>query len=157
MTDGVLGVVPAEVPAQVVARAFAALGSSWDASPVEIPVAGFAQAMLYITYARGEAGGIVDVQVQFSPYALDAEASDATRVWFDMAEAEVPVGAGGTPYTLLTQTAFWQLDSEEAVDNFYLGPVPFARYGAERLRVRAREAGEVQEDGSCEIVAYLGW
>jgi len=157
MTDGIHGVVSTEIPARSVVRAYAILGDSWDADPTEIPVAGFSKAMLYVTYVRGEADGIVDIQVQFSPYALDAEASDAARVWFDLSQAQVPAGAGGTPFTLLTQTAFWQFDSEESTDNFYLGPVDFSRYGAERIRVRAREAGEVQTNGSCEIIVYLGW
>ena len=158
MGDLLLGNVPALSEPTVVARVYAALpaASAWDTDPlVEFPVAEFAYAMFYVTYERAVAGGIIDVQVQLSPYATDALAPAATRVWFDPVEIDIPVGAVGTPYTDLTQTAFWQFDSEAARDIFYIGPLDLSHYGAERMRVRARESGDDQNPGTAEIVVKL--
>ena len=85
-----------ENPATIRAAAALPAAGAWEAAPTELASAGYLWATFYITYTRGAAGGAVDTQLQFSPYAADLA---GVEDWFTQSLYDAGVLAAGTDVT----------------------------------------------------------
>ena len=126
---------------------------AWDAAPTEMQCVGSNPITLYLGYIRGGAAGAVDLLVEVSPYSTDAGAL-GTVVWAYRGVEQVGAFAAGA-------------DTVSGLQR--LGPITYTATGAgqenvvyslevehtvERIRVSARESGNVGAPGTCEIIAF---
>jgi len=142
----------------LVARAYGVLAAAgaWDAAPVEWSSLYYDRLTLFLEYdaAAGGPAGRVDVQVQYSPYAVDAQVPAGQSEWFDMSAYAVGAVAGGADTTSLLQANYFQFDPVGAnLEAVTLGLDILA--GTVRFRVRARESGAVGAPGSCGVTVVL--
>ena len=140
----------------VTIRAAAALpaAGAWDATPLEPWPAGTRFATFYLTYTRGAAGGAVDFQLQFSPYAADLA---GVEDWFDQSVFDAGAVVAGADTTSLIQRELMSYTSQgAAAEMFVWGPMEVDRT-VERLRMRCRESGDVDNPGECHVVAIFYW
>jgi len=138
-----------------VARASAALPAApaWDAAPTEMACAGFDFVTLNFTYTRGGAAGAFDWQVETSPYSLAAGVPAGAQEWQDPAiYASGAVAAGADTTSLVQRELESYTATGAAVETFTIGPTPL-RSTFERLRVVARESGNVGAPGTLQIQA----
>lgn len=148
---------PNFIPLQVDARADAALeaAGAWDAAPTEFPVAGMDEMTAHITYNEGAVvGGAVDVQIQVSPYSVVGLVPTGGTEWEPMSLYQTGAVVGGADSTSLLQHEIVQFDPTVATAQ----PIafgPLALNGAERVRIRARESGQVATPGDCQIEVTL--
>ena len=129
------------------ARASAALpaAGAYDAAPIEMHCAGFETCILFITYARGGAGGDMQFRVEVSP-------DSTVAVWH-----RGGVYAPGTPASGTDVVSNLQRESVEygstgaGRESVVYGP--FDLRGAARLRVPCRESGAIGTPGTSAIEA----
>jgi hypothetical protein len=132
------------------ARVFAALlaAGAWDVTPLILPCAGFEYVTLYISYIEGgqAVNGAVNWKIESSP-------DSAGTIWHQLAvydSGNVIINADTT--SNLQREDFSYGATTAAIERFPYGPIPI--HGtAERLRVFAREIGDLATPGSCEIEA----
>jgi hypothetical protein len=130
---------------------------AWDPVPLEFQVAGFDFATLYFTYtwdALSIGFGAFDFQLQASPYAINRP---VVQNWFPQSLYAAGILAAGAD----TQSRIQREYVTYRATAGGLGvPETFSRglvrvLGAERVRVIARESGDVGLPGTLEIVAVL--
>ena len=138
----------------VTMRASAALpaAGAWDAAPTEQNVAGAGSIMLSFTYTRGAAGGAFDFQIQSSIYSIAANVPAGAGEW-----ATESLNAPGAVF--INQDADSDVQREyttygataAGAETFTFGPVLLS-HTIERLRIRARESGQVGSPGTLALV-----
>lgn len=137
----------------LVVRASAALpaAGAWDAAPVEINCGGFERIVLFVTYTRGGAGGAMDLQARYSPYAAVAA---GVENWFPQSVLDVGAVAAGADTQSRVQGEYLTFQATGAgVETFVLGPLPLK--AVERAQVRCRESGNAGAPGTVMIVGVL--
>jgi len=141
------------VDALQVARASAALlaAGAWDAAPTELNCEHASSVTLFLSYTRGAAGGAFDFQIQVSPYSADGLAAAGAAVWLMQS---VYLSGGVVPGADTVSNVQREIvrygSTAVGQEGFIYGPVELA-VGAQRLRVRAREAGVVGTPGTLQI------
>lgn len=147
-----LGVSPLNIAR--VTLALAAAGA-WDATPLEIAVAGAKSAAFHFTYTRGGVGGAFDFQAQLSPYSVVGLVPAGGQEW--PPESVINVGAvvAGADTTNLHQRDLGTYTSQgAAVESFTFGPIELdGTY--ERLRIPCRESGAVGTPGTLQVEVTL--
>jgi len=125
---------------------------AWDASPVEVPVIAFDKLTLYFSYDEdaGVAGaGAFDFYIEYSPYSIDQV---GVENWFRMALYAAGVMAAGTDIQSNIQREYITYDSIGATaETFVYGPLDISKT-VERMRIVARESGEVGNPGDLKII-----
>ena len=133
------------------AAAILLAAGAWDVAPLEISVAGFRWLTLFLTYTRGAAGGAVDFQAESSPNSADTVLED----WFTQTLYAPGVMAAGTDIVSRVQRELiTYLATGAAAENFVFGPIEIGG-AVERMRVRARESGDVANPGNIAIYGVL--
>lgn len=135
-------------------RAAAALpaAGAWDAAPTEIVIAINRTVTLWFAYTRGAAGGAFDFQIQTSPYGAVVA---GVENWFDQSIYQPGAVGGGADVMSLIQREYIRYTATDAnTEDFVYGPITLAG-DIERFRVRAREAGDVDNPGTLHIVGTL--
>lgn len=132
-----------------------ALGA-WDAAPVEINASGANFVLLFLDYLAGAAAGAVDVQLEAAPNSVDGGAAEPD--WYPITLFAPGAMAAGTDITSLVQREFINYTSVAVipeVETYCIGPIEL-RSCVERLRLRARETGNVGAPGTLGVWAALG-
>lgn len=146
---------PPGVENPITLRADAALAAAgaWDAAPTEIAVIGFDQITLFLSYDEAAAvagNGAVDWYLEYSPYAADVVGVDS---WFQMSLYAAGVMAAGADIQSRLQREYITYDSTAAASEaFVYGPIDL-KQTIERLRLVARESGDVANPGAFHVVA----
>ena len=137
-------------PITLRASAVLPAAGAWDATPLEVIVSNLHWITLYISFTRGEAAGVLDLQLQWSPYSQTVA---VVQNWFPMTAYATGGVAAGADTTSLTQREIMSYTpTGAAIENFIYGPVEF-RDTAQRLRVLGRDIGvQVAEPGTLHIV-----
>ena len=126
---------------------------AWDVTPLELPCPYFDFVSLSFTYTRGGAAGAFDWQLWTSLYSVVGLVLAGAQEW-----QAPPVYASGAVVAGVDTQSLTQNEYETytpvdaAVHSFIYGPVPL-RGTIERIRVRARESGNVGAPGTLAIVA----
>jgi hypothetical protein len=131
---------------------------AWDAAPLEFAVAGFDYATLYFTYIWDVNSvapfGAVDIQFQGSPYAANLV---GLQNWFPQSLYAAGLLAAGADTQSRIQREYVTYQATAAglgvAETFSRGPIHIV--GTERLRVVARESGDLALPGVLEVVALL--
>jgi len=140
------------VAAQSIARVSAVLlgAGAWDVAPLEIVTAGAERATLHFTFTRGGAAGAFDFQIQASAFSLDALISTGAAIWSTQALYAAGALAAGVDTTSATQRELITYTATAApAESFVYGP--FALSNVERLRIMARESGNLAAPGTLQI------
>lgn len=140
------------------ARASAALpaAGAWDAAPLELACPGFNSVLLTFTYTRGGAAGAFDFQILPSPYSVAANVSIGAQEWgAESIYAAGAVVAGGDTTSLVQRDLQSYTATAAAVESFTYGPVKL-NGTVERIRIPARESGNVGAPGTLQIQANFG-
>ena len=140
-----------------VMRPLLILGAAWDAAPLEFAIAGFDYATFYCTYTW-DAGSILigaaDIQLEASPYAIN---QPVVQNWFPQSLYVAGILAAGADVVSRVQREYVTYQATVAglgvAETWNRGPIRVA--GAERIRVIARESGDVGLPGTLEIVAVF--
>lgn len=138
----------------VTMRAAAALpaAGAWDVAPTEQNIAGAASITLSFTYTEGAVGGAFDWQLQSSIYSVAANVPAGAGEWADESlQATGAVFAGADPQSLVQ--AEYQTFNPVGVgaETFTYGPIELA-HTIERVRIVARESGQVGTPGTLAVV-----
>ena len=145
------------VPFRSIARATAALpaAGAWDAAPTVIVTAESETVTLYANYTRGGAAGAADLQFDVSPYVATADVPAGAAEWATMTQYTAGVLAAGVDTQSRIQREYLTYQATAAgAETFVYGPVTIGG-GVERMRVRARESGNVGAPGTLQIMAVL--
>ena len=142
-------------------RASAALPAAgvWDAAPTESFSAGSHNLTLYFTYTEGDAqggGGAFDWRLEVSAYSIAALAPTGAQEWVyeSIYDAGVVVPGTATGSDVTTEYQTFTIETAGGTDEFVFGPIEF--HGTvERIRVRARESGNVGTPGTLQITGIL--
>ena len=131
------------------ARALAVLpaAGAWDAAPTEMPCPSFDYVLLYISYTEGAVvGGALDIRIDVSP--------DSTgTVWHQGTAYSTGAVVGGADTNSAFQRENITYDpTGVAREYFVFGPVAL-NGTVERIRVVARESGQMGTPGTCQIEA----
>ena len=132
------------------ARVFAALlaAGAWDVTPLILPCAGFEYVTLYISYIEGgqAVNGAVNWKIEASP--------DSTgTIWHQLGLYDAGNVVLNTDTTSNEQKEDISYGAVTAAREYFVyGPIPL-NGTVERLRVFAREIGDLATPGSCEIEA----
>ena len=117
-------------------------------STAEIVTAGAEYGTLYFSYTRGGAAGAFDFQIQISPFSLTAQATaNAAGEWASQGLYEAGALAAGVDTASAEQReAITYTATGAGMETFVYGPFKLEGL-AERLRVVARESGNVGAPG----------
>ena len=135
------------------AKASAALpaAGAWD-TPTAMLCPGFDAMTLAVTYTRGGAAGAVDLAIQVSAYSLAGLVPAGQSEWVEAAIYGLGAVVAGADTQNLTQVEYVTFTATGAgAETFVLGPVAIA--GIERIRVAARESGNVGAPGTLGMLA----
>ena len=137
-----------------VSAALAGAGA-WDATPIELEAAHANYISFYFTYTRGGAAGAFDYRIQVTPYSLDAGVAAGAQVWSRLSVLDAgAVVAGVDAASLVQRDQVTYTTTGAAVEAFAIGP--FELKGTiERIRIAARESGNVGTPGTLQIQALL--
>jgi hypothetical protein len=134
------------------------LGAAWDAAPLEFAIAGFDYATFYFTYTwdAGSVGiGAFDFQLETSPYAANLGGPGGD--WFAQSLYAAGILGAGVDVLSRAQREYVTYQATAAglgvAETFSRGPIRVA--GAERIRMIARESGDIGLPGTLEIVAVF--
>lgn len=145
-------IFPVENPVTVRAAAALLGGGAWDATPTEFSVANAHWITLYITYTRAAAGGAIDIQAQWSPYAV---LTAGVENWFTQSLYSAGAVAGGADSQSRVQREYVTYSSTAVgAETIAYGPIRIEGT-VERLRVACRESGAVANPGTVHIVAIV--
>jgi len=136
-----------------IARVSAALAGAgaWDAAPLELACPYFDFVTLSFTYTRGGAAGAFDWQLWTSLYSIVGNAPAGAQEWSaPPIYASGAVAAGADTASLVQDEYMTYTPIDAAVHSFNYGPVPL-RGTVERVRVRARESGNVGAPGLLQV------
>lgn len=145
------------VPALQTARASAALAGAgaWDATPTALFCSGADQATFAFTYTRGGAGGAFDGQIWVSPYSVGANVPAGAQEWVCMSLYDSgALAAGADAQSRIQREYLTYQPTGAAVEAFAYGPIQLGGT-IERIRVRARESGNVGAPGTLEVTMTL--
>lgn len=138
-----------ENPMTVRASAVLPAAGAWDVAPVELACAGYDHLTIYGSYTRGGAAGAVDIQAEASPYAANL---GGVQSWFDQSLMSAGVLAAGADVRSREQREYVTYQATgAAIENFVVAVVRVA--GVERIRIRARESGNIAAPGTLHLVA----
>ena len=128
---------------------------AWDATPVVMPCPYFEYVTLNLTYTRGGAAGAFDLQLQFSPYSVAANVPGGAQEWeTESVYAGGILAAGADTQSRLQREFETYQATGAAVESFAYGPILLAGT-FERLRIAARESGNVGAPGTLQIEAVF--
>jgi hypothetical protein len=137
-------------------RASAALpaAGAWDAAPTVVAAARTSRITLYCSYTRGGAGGACDFQIQVSPYSVTALAPAGGAEWLPIAQYTGGILAAGADVQSRVQREYVTYQATGAgQEAFAFGPIEIE--AIERVRVTARESGNVGAPGTLQIQGVL--
>lgn len=136
------------------ARASAALpaAGAWDATPTEMLCPGFGRVILTFVYTRGGAGGGFDFQIELSLFSLAALVPAGGSEWEDQ------TAFAAQPLVLGTDV---RVDFEQAYGHYLAAGATAESFiltfdldeGFERIRIPAREWGNVGAPGTLQVSA----
>jgi hypothetical protein len=153
MTFPLGGMVVIENPATIRASAILPAVGAWDPTPIIFPMAGFGVATLFFAYTRGGAGGAFDWYLEGTPYAIDVIAPLAT--WFQSSlYAPAILAAGVDSQSRIQREYFTYQAVGGAIETFAYGALRLLGT-VERLRLFARESGNVGAPGTLQVMALL--
>lgn len=138
------------------ARASAALpgAGAWDATPLALFTSGAQRLTITFTYTRGAAGGAFDWQMETSAYSIDASAPAGAGVWATMSiYAAGALVAGADLQSRQQDELVTYTPDAAAIHSLVYGPTDVS--GVERIRVRARESGNVANPGLLAVNVNL--
>lgn len=148
--------VPATYYDVQVARAIAALpaAGAFDAAPLELVTAGFTHCVVYVQYDEAAAtiNGAVNFSIEYSPYSANQL---VFANWF--AQPAIALGTvtpGAIVVSNIQRESITFTPVGTGVEGIAIGPIELAG-GAERMRIAAREIGDVANPGACGIVVVL--
>lgn len=134
--------------------ALAALGA-WDAAPTEFPAAYADNLTLSFTYTRGGAGGAFDFQIETSAYGVAANVPAGASEWVTQSIYDSGAVAAGVDTQSRVQREYQTYQPTGAgAEDFSYGPIPLAGT-IERIRIRARESGNVGAPGTLQISGVM--
>ncbi|MCP4540674.1 MAG: hypothetical protein GY832_26345 [Chloroflexi bacterium] len=141
----------------VVLRVSAALNGAgaWDAAPVESSSA-FAQVLtLAFTYTRGGAAGAFDWQLWVSPYSVAANVPAGAQEWESQSVYAGGLLVAGADTQSRVQREYQTYQATgAAVEAFAYMPIVLDGT-IERIRVRARESGNLGAPGTLQITGVM--
>jgi len=139
------------------ARASAILlpAGAWDATPTVMACPAFEFVTLSFTYTRGGAAGAFDLQIQTSPYSIAGNVPAGAQEWVTESVYAGGVLAAGADVTSQLQRELETYQATgAAVEAFSYGPI--ALEGTiERIRIGARESGNVGAPGTLQVEAVF--
>lgn len=153
---GIFNAYPPGFTNPVIFRASAALPAvgAWDAAPTEFSVAGGEQLRLSLTYTRGGAAGAFQFQVEASVYAVAANVPAGASEWVTQALYDpTAIVAGADVVSLMQRESQSYTATGAGTEDFF--PTPVSLQGIERIRIRARETGNVGAPGTLSIVGTM--
>ena len=135
-------------------RVFAALAAAgaFDAAPTELHVVGGDHATLFLEYTRGAANGAVNMQIEFSPYSVDATAPVVS--WFPMSIWSPGATVVNVTTQSLLEPELVEFGSTVATRQGSLFDILIPAYVA-RIRVACAEIGIVGTPGSCSLTLIV--
>lgn len=137
-----------------VLKTFAALpaAGAYD-TPREVSIVEFISLFLFLTYEDGGGtGGAVDLLVEYSPHANDADAPANTAVWYRATAVSVATITPGTSATETVQdkvTTFTPTSTDP--EGIIIELIGYAQQ-AQRLRVSVAESGDTAAPGNCALI-----
>lgn len=136
---------------QQTARASAALpaAGAYDTAPTELFCPNFKSVMLSVAYTRGGAAGAFDFIVETSPASSGAVWHRATLY------AGAAVVAGSDSQSNIQREAVEYQATGAAIERIAFGPI-LLNGTVERIRVSARETGNIAAPGTLAITANFG-
>lgn len=138
------------------ARVSAVLAAAWDAAPIEMACPGLNSVTFGFTYTRGGAAGAFDYQIWYSLYSVAANVPAGAQEWYTEPIYAAGAVAAGVDTTSLVQLEFQRYTpTGAAVSAFPIGPIELDAT-IERIRIRARESGNVGAPGTLQIQATFG-
>ena len=149
----VMGSYPPGQQNPIILRVSAALlgAGAWDATPLIVPVIGFDTMSLFFAYTRGGAGGAFDWYLEGSPYSADIAAPLSS--WFQSTLYAPAILAAGIDSQSRLQREFFTYQATGAgIESLVYGAVRLIGT-VERLRLFARESGNVGVPGILHVVA----
>jgi hypothetical protein len=136
-------------------RASAILAAAWDAAPTESFSSGAHNLTLSFTYTRGAAGGAFDWQLEVSIYGVVGNVPAGASEWVTESAYAVGGVVAGVDTQSRAQREFQTYQATgAAAEDFVFGPIALDGT-VERIRVRARESGDVQSPGTLQITGEL--
>lgn len=134
----------------VTLRTSAALpaAGAWDAAPTASACIPTNAMQLYFKYTRGGAAGAFNFKIEVSP---DSAGTD----WYQMALYDAgAIVAGADTTSVIQREDVTYTATGAAAEYFTYGPV-MLHGGVERVRIAARETGNIAAPGTLEITGYL--
>ncbi len=126
----------------------------YDVTPLELHVASAKECVLFISYIRGGAGGAVDFKIETSPWS--ANRAGALPSWFQQGHYAVGILAAGADTQSRMQREFFTYQATGAARESFVRMIKLGK-GDQRLRISARESGNVGAPGTCEVMMLLGF
>jgi hypothetical protein len=121
----------------------------------ETSVVGASTLALAFNYTRGGAAGAFDWQCEISPYAVAANVPAGAAEWITEALYTPGLTAAGADTDSLVQRERQTYTATGAgAEDFLFGQINVM--GVERIRVLARESGNIVNLGTLSIVGVLG-
>ena len=137
-----------------VSAALPAAGA-WDAAPVESFSSGAHNLTLSFTYTRGAAGGAFDWQLEVSIYSVVGNVPAGASEWVtESVYAAGAVAAGADTQSRVQREYQTYQATGAALEDFVFGPIEL-NGTIERIRVGARESGNVGAPGTLQIAGEL--
>lgn len=155
--SGVLQAYPNGWANPVNLRASAALpaAGAWDATPVESFSTNAKDLTLFFTYEREGAGGAFDWQLEVAAYSVAAPAPAGAAEWTtESIYASGAVVAGADTTSLVQRELQTYTATGAAAEDFVYGPIEL-NGTIERIRIRARESGNVGAPGTLQITGQM--
>lgn len=146
------------IPLPAIMRVSAALAAAgaWDATPLELASAGYNSMLLAFSYTRGAAAGAFDFQIEYSLYSVAANAPAGAAEWVTEAiYAGGGVAAGVDTQSMIQREFQTYQATGAAIEGFLFGVIEFD-HAVERVRITARESGNVGTPGTLQITAMFG-
>jgi hypothetical protein len=143
-------------PVNLRASAALAAAGAWDAAPTASFSSGARRLTLSFTYTRGGAAGAFDWQIEISPYSVAALAPAGAAEWItgDAIYAAGAVAAGADTTSFVQRELQTYTATGAGAEDFAVGPIEFDGT-IERIRVRARESGNVALPSTLQITGVL--
>jgi len=135
-------------------RVFAILlgAGAFDAAPTEVPCVGYRVLTIAGEYTQAAAGGAVNMEIQWSPWAADVVAPALS--WFPIVAYAVGAVAVNVDTQSLLQAELVQYGSVGAVREPFSFEITLPT-ATERVRVACAESGVVGNPGDCGLTALF--
>ena len=123
-----------------------AAGGAWDATPREPQCPGFNSVVFAFTYTRGGAGGAFDFKIEVSTESTGT-------VWHQLGLYSPAVLVAGADSQSREQREYITYEATGAADELFVYGGVDLEGAIERIRINARESGNVGAPGTLEIKA----